>query len=376
MIQTVDDMIDLLGVLSWGGLLRLKNRRRPPSWERPLVISMAGIGDLLLATPMIRKISEVWGKPIDVLTTPEAAAVLEGNSHVKNTFFMKGKSISSLSSEARPVSEFFRENIFSVIVSIRSRSGLLRELALSERPVYWYGHPWYEHLRLKTRLMGCFSEGYRRRFYGTQHMARLLWGMVPPLSPGNGPVAPFMFPPVTLSGILSDLLDKRREYVVVHAGGRDPMRKMTAGVVSGIISDLGDDRVVLVGGAEDAGLAAGLKSRHPRLQDMTGRLNLNEVFLLLKNASACIAPDSVVMHMAAAAGTPLVALMGNALPETYGPLSDSETVVLSRRPPCSPCNRRVCRKYGGVSCVQDISAGEILQAVDRLRKRDTTSVIQ
>ena len=73
------------------------------------------------------------------------------------------------------------------------------------------------------------------------------------------------------------------------------------------------------------------------------------------------------MHMAAAAGTPLVAVMGNALPETYGPLSRGRAVVLSRRPPCSPCNRRVCGKYGGLSCVQDIAAGEILEALQKLK---------
>ncbi len=371
MKRTLHDTVDFLGVLVWGGLLRLRARCRVPSWDNPLVVSMAGIGDLLLATPMIRKVSQISGKPVDVLTTAVSLPVLEGNPWVRNVFFMKGEAVSSTGSGTLPVSEFLNKNSFSVIVSARSTPGLLRAITLSEKPVFWCENPMYERLRLRTRLAGWLSEGRRKRFHGSRHMARLLWEMVPSPSPGQdwrGLDKPFMSPPGKASSTLAALWGQEEAYVVIHAGGKDPIRKLTAGVLSGVVSGLGKDRVVLVGGAEDVDLGVEMKKRHPGLWDMTGRLGLGEVFLLLKHAAACIAPDSAIMHMAATAGTPLVALMGNALPETYGPLSGGRAFVLSRRPPCSPCNRRVCGKYGGLSCVQDISAGEILEAFRKLRK--------
>ncbi|HOP36575.1 MAG TPA: glycosyltransferase family 9 protein, partial [Syntrophales bacterium] len=318
-----------------------------------MVVSLAGIGDLLLATPMIRKVSEISGKPVDVLTTAVSLPVLDGNPWVRNVFFMKGEAVISAGSGTLPVSEFLNNNSFSVVVSARSTPGLLRAITLSEKPVFWCENPIYERLRLTTRLAGWLSESRRKRFHGSRHMARLLWEMVPSPSPGQdgkGLDKPFMFPPGKASSTLAALWGQEEAYVVVHAGGKDPIRKLTAGVLSGIVSGLGKDRVVLVGGAEDIDLGVEMKKRHPGLWDMTGRLGLGEVFLLLKHAAACIAPDSAIMHMAAAAGTPLVALMGNALPETYGPLCGGRSVVLSRRPPCSPCNRRVCGKYGGLSC--------------------------
>ena len=76
----------------------------------------------------------------------------------------------------------------------------------------------------------------------------------------------------------------------------------------------------------------------------------------------------MVMHLAALCNLPLVAIMGNALPETFGPRPQTDNqIILSRNPDCSPCSRKTCHKINGNSCVQDISSEEILQSLRLLK---------
>ena len=78
--------------------------------------------------------------------------------------------------------------------------------------------------------------------------------------------------------------------------------------------------------------------------------------------------DTGPLHIAAAAGTPVVALFGPTLAERNGPWSEDD-ITVSRTGQCKCLYQRRCRI--GQPCINDIELREVLDAVQtRLRRPD------
>ncbi len=96
-----------------------------------------------------------------------------------------------------------------------------------------------------------------------------------------------------------------------------------------------------------------------------GLLTLGEFIALLRRCTLFITNDSGPMHIAAAVGTPLVALFGPETPHFYGPLADARVVY--KQLSCSPClnvyNAKLFVCPFGARCMQELSVIEVLSAV-------------
>ncbi|QDV34216.1 glycosyltransferase family 9 protein [Tautonia plasticadhaerens] len=100
-------------------------------------------------------------------------------------------------------------------------------------------------------------------------------------------------------------------------------------------------RAVVIGGPDDDGLAATLRS-HPGLRDWTGRLAVAETTALLERADLFLGVDSGPAHLAACAGVPSVVLFsGTNRVGQWRPWS-RRSLVLRRDVPCRPCHRKAC----------------------------------
>ena len=78
-----------------------------------------------------------------------------------------------------------------------------------------------------------------------------------------------------------------------------------------------------------------------RVMNLAGVTSLRELACLIKDCDVLVTNDSGPMHIAAAFGTPLVALFGSTDEEATGPYGQKEAVV-NRHVSCSPCFKRVC----------------------------------
>jgi heptosyltransferase-2 len=78
--------------------------------------------------------------------------------------------------------------------------------------------------------------------------------------------------------------------------------------------------------------------------DMTGQTTIEMLAGLLSTATACLSNDSGAMHLAAAVGTPLVALFGPTREKETAPLTRSgrRAEVLTHEAWCRPCMLREC----------------------------------
>lgn len=120
--------------------------------------------------------------------------------------------------------------------------------------------------------------------------------------------------------------------------------------------------VFITGGQEDGAMAAEISAGlNPAPVSLAGRLSLKELAAVLSLADLLVSVDSGPMHMAAAMGTPVVALFGPTDPRRTGALGPG--AVLRRSLPCSPCLERRCRIADVHRCMRDLGVAEVLTAV-------------
>jgi heptosyltransferase-2 len=117
--------------------------------------------------------------------------------------------------------------------------------------------------------------------------------------------------------------------------------------------------VVLLGSKADAPAADGIQGRN-----LVGLTTLDEAIDLIGGAAWAVTNDSGLMHVAAALGTPQVALFGSSSPERTPPLS-ARARVLWLRPECSPCFERVC-PLGHFKCLNELTAETVLAEIRHL----------
>ena len=120
-------------------------------------------------------------------------------------------------------------------------------------------------------------------------------------------------------------------------------------------------RIVLLGAAGDAALAAELAVKLPEAENRVGKTSLAEFMAALASSRLVFCNDSGAMHVASALNVPTVAIFGSTEPELTGPLG-VRTQVLRHHVPCSPCFLRECPiDFGcmkGVTPEMAIAAGE------------------
>jgi len=181
----------------------------------------------------------------------------------------------------------------------------------------------------------------------------------------------------------SDLLAPLEEqpFVVIHPGSgsyslarRWPPERFAA--VADTISLRHRMPAVLVGGEQDDVPALMSAATQPHL-NLAGRTDVLTLAAILRRSTLFVGGDSGVMHLATAAGTPLVALFGPTDPRAWGPWRPPEcgtapaAVIQGPCPRGGPClyvGHRVGSRQGcpGRDCLEAITAAQVLECIDGL----------
>jgi ADP-heptose:LPS heptosyltransferase len=131
--------------------------------------------------------------------------------------------------------------------------------------------------------------------------------------------------------------------VGIHASGGRAIKQWDPERFATVAARLADDRhavIVLTGGPTDRDLIDHVKElvAPRRVIDASGDIDLLELAALLQRMDLFITGDTGPMHLAAAMGTPVVAVFGPSAPERYAPTGAHDRIVRIDLP-CSPCNR-------------------------------------
>jgi heptosyltransferase-2 len=121
-------------------------------------------------------------------------------------------------------------------------------------------------------------------------------------------------------------------------------------------------QVWLLGSPGDAGACAEIANLvQEGVVNLAGRTSLLDALDLLSLAGRVVCNDSGLMHLACAAGVPVVAVYGSTSPDFTPPLSEDARVI--RHPvPCSPCFRREC-PLGHLDCLEKLTPEQVIAAL-------------
>ncbi|MGH7462792.1 MAG: lipopolysaccharide heptosyltransferase II, partial [Longimicrobiales bacterium] len=123
--------------------------------------------------------------------------------------------------------------------------------------------------------------------------------------------------------------------------------------------------VVFIGGsAERPESLAVISLMRTKAVDLTGQTPVGLLPILLRWAAVLVTNDSGPMHIAAAVGTPVVAMFGPTDPARTGPYG-REHLVLSHAVECSPCFRRDCSRAVTLECLTEVRPEQVVDAVQQ-----------
>jgi len=102
--------------------------------------------------------------------------------------------------------------------------------------------------------------------------------------------------------------------------------------------------------------------------NLAGKTTPGEAFAILRHAALIVTEDSGLMHMAWAAGVPIVALFGSSRSDWSAPQGERATCLDSSDLECGCCMEPACR-FGDVHCLTRHSPRAVLEAALGLLER-------
>lgn len=329
--------------------------------ERILVIKIGAVGDVVLVTPSLRAIRERFPKAyIAVLVGLESRQVLQNCPYIDeliiyNKPFLK-KSVFyflRLAGEIRRLS-------FDIVIDFQNNKISHIVSFLSAAPKR-FG---YKNKKLSF-LLNHAIKNPKENLPPIEHQFKVLNVLGIELKDSM----PEVWPKDDDFKAVDDFFSKQwiingQRLVGINIGGskrwqtkRWPHDKLTQ-----LCDQLAKDgfRVVLTGAKNDIDLA-GIVTAATKLKPINavGKTSLNELAALIKRCAVFISADSAPMHIAAAAGVPVVAIFGPTDPDRHRPAAENITII-TKKLKCSPCYKAKCNN---MKCIKQIDVKEILEAV-------------
>ena len=352
--------------------------------RRVLLVCPQRIGDVLLATPLARSIKQAWpGVQLDMLVFAGTEGVLEGNDDISEVIVVPGRAPTI--ERWRQLQNLWRRYDLAVSplptdrariycwAAGKKRFGVVQPLA-KDRAKKWLLHQTLNFDDLDTHTV---SMGLRlTKLMGIQPCHEV----VPP-----GVLPDKLTPLLARLGELGDA-----PFAVLHTFPKFRYKMWTeTGWVTLVQAlharGLG---VILTGSADPAEMAYVEKIARASpvgALNLAGTLSLAETAELIRRAVLYVGPDTAVTHIAAASGTPTVALFGPSNPVKWGPWPNIWTgeaspwsrvgsgrqgnvFLLQGTAPCVPCMLEGCERHinSRSDCLDTLAVGSVLMAIDSL----------
>lgn len=327
---------------------------------RILVVQTAFIGDVILITPLVREIKNLFpNSKIDVLLTPETAAIMGNNPHVKSIIlFDKRKAkFKSFLKTLKIINEKKYDLAFSphsssttglllFISGIPIRIGFGRWLArhLLTHKVYNIGnfHKIEKNLRLLTPITNeKFS--HQTELFPTQEMLDLA------------------------DRLLSKLGDTFKKLIAIAPGSNWFTKRWPKEYYQALVNLLVSKGygIIFIGSSEERKVCDEISSKQNSL-NLAGELSILESAAVVKKCDLMICNDSGALHIANAMETDVISFFGPTVKDIgYYPFRKNDLVMevdLECRP-CSTHGENNC-KLGHHNCMRLIEPANVLQQVE------------
>ena len=330
-----------------------------------LVARTDKLGDLLLALPTFQALRKAFpGARLTALVRPYAKEIVQNHPAVDAVELLEeGQGLFGLA-------ERFKALKPDVFIALYPRprqvlaawvAGIPTRIGTAFR---WYSFGFNEKVRV-------------HRSASDRHEVEYNLDLVQPL--GIKPVPEKIQFPLTRDerGFAEDLLKEKgikpkEHFVVVHPGHKGSAlhwKPERYGQLAGQLCRMRGLRVVITGGPDETDLVSQVTAQLSGLAPgqkpvlLIGEVGLRQLAAVYERADCFLSGSTGTLHLAAAVGTPTVALFGT-LPTTtpirWGPWGNKATVLLPQNLECPDCLAGTCRRHDPMDA---ISVEEVLKAV-------------
>lgn len=363
----------LLAPLAW------RRARRPAATvRRVLLLRLERIGDLLMTIDAIRDARRAWpDATIDLAVgswnvpiarlIPEVSEVLVADA----PWLARGGTASWAAAIA--AARAWRRRRYDLVVNIEPdiRGNVLAWLTRAPDRV---GYASGGGGALLTQ-----ASIYEPLTHASENARRLIARAAgQPFDTAASSSTPRLTVPASALAAADALLGAAPPLVGVHVSGGRESKQWHLDRFAAVARALATDRgatIVLTGGPADRPLVDEVAGRLEgvRIVRTDGRVDLPVLAAILARLDVFVTGDTGPMHLAAAVGTPVVALFGPSNPARYGPRASIERIIRVDLP-CSPCGRvrlppERCRGHVP-DCMDGITVDAVVRAArELLRER-------
>lgn len=321
-----------------------------------LIVKLSAIGDVIHALPVASALKHcIPEAKITWVVEKPAYDLLTNNPFIDEILVFdkpRFKSLSGLVQHAPAFIENLRRRRFDLALDLQ---GLFKSAAISylsgakTRYVYCNARE-LSHLAAK-HVAGPNSQGHIVEQYldvvraiGCQ-VGKAEWAIYP----SNADVETACNTAIT-AGISFD-----KSFVVFAPGANWPNKRWPVSNFAGLASWLAGKGIqpVVVGGPGDNEMASAIIKHSAGVSaNLTGKTSLKQLAYIISKATALVGGDTGPMHLAAAMGTPTVALMGPTDIPRNGPYGQLDQAIATSHS-CHGCWKRSCPK--NLDCLAGIS---------------------
>lgn len=350
-----------------------------------LVINFGGMGDLLLSTPALRALDNLYPDSyIALLTVSKSADILSGLSYLDDIFIfdfitseIRGiKIFMKLFKLARKLKVLFdlRKKNFDIVINMRTIvriSGLIKIGIIFAIIGAKYragrdteGSGFFLNIKIPEKYIGEMHESEY-----DLNLVKLLGADISNRSLEiNIPKDDIEYVDILLR---RNNINENDYLIGINPGAGWQSKRWDIEKFAEVIKLVKNNincKIILTGTKDDENLAIKLKEFvNNDLIIATGKTTIKQLAELIKRVKIYITNDSGAVHIASAVGTPIVAIFGPGDVIRYGPIGEN-VVVLYKKVECSPCNYVVCPKKDYMKCIKSITPHEVFSAVLSLLK--------
>ncbi len=153
--------------------------------------------------------------------------------------------------------------------------------------------------------------------------------------------------------------------IVIHIGAGNEFRDWGEEKYKELIKLLINDNItpVLIGGKDVMERGEKYEKEFAdKILNLTAKASLTDIRYIIEKSLLFYGVDSGPMHIAAATDTPIIAVFGPNIPEISGPWRTKDIHIIEKKLDCRPCSQRKCI-YGDIRCQSTISEKEVYNKI-------------
>lgn len=338
----------------------------PNTAPRILIIRRRYLGDVVLLGPIFRSLRAHWPEcRLTVMVDPSYAPVLSLNPDVNKTIPTPTNPFGWLRTLIN-----LQSGRFTHVLDLdnRPRTAIVTRLSRAAMRIALHHGP---HVVMPGNYTAheIVEPDYLVNRHITDYYSRILRQLAVPVDT----CAPQLNPLTGDREFVQQLpelasVSAKAPRILIHPGSRSPHRIWPADRFAEVIKRLCRHGIVpvLVAGPGEQPTVRGIQTLLPQpIIEISRPLTIPQLAALFESSNALLCHDSGPMHLAAAVGTPVVALFSSQNVATWRPLGDDH-ITLQAPMPCNPClSPGFCVPSDSYHnhCVRHLSVEQVFAAV-------------